>query len=295
MMCAAWSGAGIGSVRRDKAGAVAGEDSTGVAAAHGDLSGRGVEAVKGWSVIGASAPVLVPVAIGRLGRDDGGTSAPDIGRCLVIGQRRRPGTMQVPFRAPSQQTDEQAHAHSAFLAVVARGLASTGILRDGEPGQALFVEKPQLQRLVFDQSAGLHRSQRTHPPESRVTLGLYGPDLRQQAPAAVHHSPVESEVSAQIHDLVGEVVRVGGFSRIRLERHRTPARGGQDRTDNPGLAALAAAVVSETHQRADPPFVVAAAHVDEHRRAFVQMALGEALFDVWLAYEQPVHRINAGP
>lgn len=44
------------------------------------------------------------------------------------------------FRITRQQADEQVHAHSGFLAVVARGQAFTGILRADELGQDLFVE-----------------------------------------------------------------------------------------------------------------------------------------------------------
>ena len=217
MMCAVWRGVGIGSVRRDKAGAVVGEAPTGVAAAHDEFSDRGVEAVKGQSVVGAPAPAMVPIAGGR---GDGGASAPDIGQRLVIKHRRRPRMMQVPFQVAGQQTDEQVHAHSALLAVVARGQASAGILRDDESGQILFVENRQPQRIALDRSAGLPHSQRTHPPERRVTFELFGPDLRPQAPVADQPSPVESEAFAQLPGLGGDGVRGGGFAWIRLDHHR---------------------------------------------------------------------------
>ena len=292
MVGTAWWDVGISPVSRDKAGAV-GPTRTRRALWQRMVSQRSRyrEAVKGQSVVGAPAPVFVPIVIGRLGRGDGGTSAPSIDQHLIVEQRRHPGTMQVPFQITSQRTDEQVHAHSAFLAMVARSQASAGILRADELGQVLFVEKRQLQRLAFDQSAGLHHSQRTPPPERRMTLDLFGPDLCQRTPVADQHSPVEAEVFAQLHDLAGDGVWVGGFSRIRLDRHRKPARDGQHRIDDLRLAALAVAVVSETHQRTGAPFVVAAAHVDEHWHAFVQMALGAVLFDAWLAYEQPVHSI----
>ena len=41
----------------------------------------------------------------------------------------------------------------------------------------------------------------------------------------------------------------------------------------------------------DLPFVIARAHVGEHRGAFVQVALGEPALDTLLAHEQPVHRL----
>ena len=46
--------------------------------------------------------------------------------------------------------------------------------------------------------------------------------------------------------------------------------------------------------RTGAPFVVAPAHVGEHRRTFVQMALGEPALDALLAREQPVHRLVQG-
>lgn len=213
MMCAVWRGVGIGSVRRDKAGAVVGEDPTGVAAAHGEFSGRGVEAVKGQSVVGAPAPAVVPIAIDRLGGGDEGTGAPSTGQRLIIEQYRRPDTMRVRVQVASQRTDEQVRAHSVFLVMVARGQASAGILLDDEPGQILFVKSRQPQRIALDRSAGLHRSLRTHPPERRVRFELFGPDLRQQI-------PVESEAFAQLPDLVGDGVRGGGFAWIHLDHHR---------------------------------------------------------------------------
>ncbi len=44
----------------------------------------------------------------------------------------------------------------------------------------------------------------------------------------------------------------------------------------------------------DLPFVIARAHVGEHRGAFVQVALGEPALDTLLAHEQPVHRLAEG-
>ena len=99
---------------------------------------------------------------------------------------------------------------------------------------------------------------------------------------------------AQLHDLVGDGVGVGGVARIGLDRHRASARSAQDGIDDLGLAALAVAVVAKAHQRTGAPLVGAPAHVGEHRGAFVQVALGEPALDALLAREQPVHRLVEG-
>ena len=178
--------------------------------------------------------------------------------------------------------------------VVARDQALAGIVGAGELGQVLHVEQRQLQRLGLDQGAHLHRPQRADPSEPRMALEVVDLDLCEQAPVADQHHPLESEVLAQLHDLVRDGVGVGGVARIGLDRYRASAWSAQDGIDDLGLGALAVAVVAKAHQRAGAPLVIAPAHVGEHRGAFVQVALGEPALDALLAREQPVHRLVEG-
>ena len=175
--------------------------------------------------------------------------------------------------------------------VVASDQTLAGIVGADELGQVLLVEQRQLQRLGLDQGAHLPRPQRADPPQPRMTLELVDLHLCQQAPVPDQHHPLKPEALAQLQDLVHDGVRVGGVAGIGFDRDRGSARRAQHGVDDLGLAALAVAVVAETRQRTGAPLVVAPAHVGEHRRAFVQVALGETALDARLAGEQPVHRL----
>ena len=97
-----------------------GRDPAGVAAAGRELCEQGIEAMKGRVVVGAPAGLLVPGAVGGLGRGDGVAGAPSFGQGLVVEQQRRPSTAKMPLQVAGQQAKEQVRAYPAFLAVADR-------------------------------------------------------------------------------------------------------------------------------------------------------------------------------
>ena len=76
----------------------------------------------------------------------------------------------------------------------------------------------------------------------------------------------------------------------RPDSHRASIRGGRDDVNHLGATAPAVAVAAEADQRAGTSFAADAAHVGEHRLAFLRMTPGEPAPDAPPAREQPVHR-----
>ena len=139
-------------------------------------------------------------------------------------------------------------------------------------------------RMVGARSVVIQRNPSTPARSSRMRAAVSMP----RSPTST--TRVEAEAGADLVDLRGDGVGVAGRAFEDLDGDRTAGGGAEQTEDDLQRALLAVAAVAAPGEFAVRPLDVAGGQVVEHQGVFLEMALGEALLDGCLAFDEPVHR-----
>ena len=155
--------------------------------------------------------------------------------------------------------------------------------------QVLFVEQGHLHRPAVHQLADRRPAQRTDPVHTGRLHFVADACLGPHPPVAHQHHPLKTETVLELADLRTRGGRIGSVPPEHLHRHRTAFGIAQQAELDLQLAPLVVTGMSPGGQPAATAFRIHGGQIVQHQRTIPQMPPGQAVLDLLLALNQPVH------